>query len=78
MVHAVVAAIGRYRVDVQVSQATDHLEAIYLDHHNLGLAVIERLNNLQLDSSSKLDYLHMTQPRYIAYRETDSSRQGSE
>lgn len=78
VVQAVAAAIGPDRVGVRVSPAIDHLEATDSNPLNLGLAVIERLNKLQLDWGSKLTYLHVTQPRYTAYGQTESGRHGSE
>ncbi|RVW44101.1 12-oxophytodienoate reductase 3 [Vitis vinifera] len=78
VVQAVAAAIGPDRVGVRVSPAIDHLEARDSNPLNLGLAVIERLNKLQLDWGSKLTYLHVTQPRYTAYGQTESGRHGSE
>uniref|UniRef100_A0A5B6ZNZ6 Putative 12-oxophytodienoate reductase 3 n=1 Tax=Davidia involucrata TaxID=16924 RepID=A0A5B6ZNZ6_DAVIN len=78
VVGAVVAAIGADRVGVRISPAIDHLDASDSDPRSLGLAVIERLNKLQLDLGSKLTYLHVTQPRYTAYGQTESGRHGSE
>ncbi|GLT81151.1 hypothetical protein SLA2020_525540 [Shorea laevis] len=78
VVQAVVSAIGAERVGVRVSPAIDHLDATDSNPLTLGLAVIERLNKLQLQFSSKLTYLHITQPRYTAYGQTESGRPGSE
>lgn len=78
VVQAVVSAIGIDRVALRVSPAIDHLDAKDSNPRSLGLAVIERLNKLQLDSGSKLAYLHITQPRYTAYGQTESSRPRSE
>ncbi|XP_052183520.1 12-oxophytodienoate reductase 3 [Diospyros lotus] len=78
VVQAVVAAIGADRVGVRISPAIDHLDATDSDPLNLGLAVIERLNKLQHVLGSRLAYLHVTQPRYTAYGQTESGRQGSE
>uniref|UniRef100_A0A5B6ZJE6 Putative 12-oxophytodienoate reductase 3 n=1 Tax=Davidia involucrata TaxID=16924 RepID=A0A5B6ZJE6_DAVIN len=78
VVHAVVGAIGADRVGVRISPAIDHLDATDSDPLSLGLAVIERLNKLQLDLGSKLTYLHVTQPRYTAYGQTESGNHGSE
>ncbi|CDP03092.1 unnamed protein product [Coffea canephora] len=78
VVQAVVSAIGADRVGVRISPAIDHLDAMDSDPLSLGLAVIERLNELQLNSGSKLTYLHVTQPRYTAYGQTEAGRQGSE
>ncbi|KAH6779143.1 oxophytodienoate-reductase 3 [Perilla frutescens var. hirtella] len=77
VVQAVVSAIGADRVGVRISPAIDHLDAMDSDPLNLGLAVIERLNKLQLDCGSKLAYLHITQPRYTAYGQTESGRHGT-
>lgn len=78
VVKAVVAAIGAERVGVRISPAIDHLDAIDSDPLGLGLAVIERLNKFQVELGSKLTYLHVTQPRYTAYGQTESGRPGSE
>ncbi|KAF2287139.1 hypothetical protein GH714_038387 [Hevea brasiliensis] len=78
VIQAVVAAIGADRVGFRMSPAIDHLDAIDSDPLNLGLAVIERLNKLQLNLGSKLTYLHVTQPRYTAYGQTESGRHGTE
>ncbi|GKV17910.1 hypothetical protein SLEP1_g28363 [Rubroshorea leprosula] len=78
VVQAVVSAIGAERVGVRVSPAIDHLDATDSNPLTLGLAVIERLNKLQLQFGSKLTYLHITQPRYTAYGQTESGRPGSE
>lgn len=78
VVRAVVAAIGADRVAIRMSPAIDHLDATDSDPLNLGLAVIERLNKFQIDVGSKLTYLHVTQPRYTAYGQTESGRHGSE
>lgn len=78
VVQAVVSAIGAERVAVRISPAIDHLDAIDSDPHGLGLAVVERLNRLQQQVGSKLTYLHVTQPRYTAYGQTESGRPGSE
>ncbi|OWM74433.1 hypothetical protein CDL15_Pgr013337 [Punica granatum] len=78
VVKAVVQAIGADRVGVRMSPAIDHLDAMDSDPLHLGLAVIERLNKLQEESCSSLTYLHVTQPRYTAYGQTESSRQGNE
>ncbi|KAI6682036.1 hypothetical protein NL676_035917 [Syzygium grande] len=78
VVKAVAMAIGPDRVGVRISPAIDHLDAMDSDPPKLGLAVIERLNKLQLDLGSRLAYLHVTQPRYVAYGQTESGRLGSE
>ena len=78
MVQAVVKAIGAERVAVRISPAIDHLDAIDSDPLKLGLAVVDRLNKLQQESGSNLTYLHVTQPRYTAYGQTESGRPGSE
>ncbi|KAG8657115.1 12-oxophytodienoate reductase 3 [Manihot esculenta] len=78
VIQAVVAAIGADRVGFRMSPAIDHLDAMDSDPLNLGLAVIERLNKLQLNLGSKLTYLHVTQPRYTAYGQTESGRHGTE
>ncbi|KAI4376497.1 hypothetical protein MLD38_014253 [Melastoma candidum] len=78
IVRAVVMAIGVDRVGVRISPAIDHLDAMDSNPLNLGLAVVERLNTLQLELGSRLSYLHVTQPRYTAYGQTESGRLGSE
>nr|2HS8_A Chain A, 12-oxophytodienoate reductase 3 [Solanum lycopersicum]2HS8_B Chain B, 12-oxophytodienoate reductase 3 [Solanum lycopersicum] len=78
VVQAVVSAIGADRVGVRVSPAIDHLDAMDSNPLSLGLAVVERLNKIQLHSGSKLAYLHVTQPRYVAYGQTEAGRLGSE
>ncbi|KAH1057000.1 hypothetical protein J1N35_035065 [Gossypium stocksii] len=71
-------AVGADRIAVQISPTIDHLDATGFNSLNLGLAVIERLNELQLKLRSKLTYLHVTRPRYHAYGQTESGRHGSE
>ncbi|KAM7513047.1 hypothetical protein LguiB_011922 [Lonicera macranthoides] len=78
IVQAVAAAIGPDRVGIRISPAIDHLDAMDSNPRILGLAVVERLNKLQLNLGSKLTYLHVTQPRYTAYGQTESGRHGSE
>lgn len=78
MVEAVFAAIGADRVGVRISPAIDHLDALDSNPLGLGLAVIERLNKLQQKIAAKLAYLHVTQPRYTAYGQTESGRPGTE
>lgn len=78
VVQAVVSAIGADRVGVRISPAIDHLDAMDSNPRSLGLAVIDRLNKLQSDCGSRLAYLHITQPRYTAYGQTESGRPGSE
>ena len=72
------AAIGAERVGVRISPAIDHLDATESDPLGLGLAVIDRHNKLQVQLGSKLTYLHVTQPRYTAYGQTESGRPGTE
>ncbi|KAI9077159.1 hypothetical protein K1719_040865 [Acacia pycnantha] len=76
VVKAVVSAIGADRVAVRM--AIDHLDAMDSNPLSLGLAVVERLNRLQQEVGSKLTYLHVTQPRYTAYGQTESGRPGRE
>lgn len=78
VVQAVAGAIGADRVGVRISPAIDHLDAMDSDPRTLGLAVIERLNRLQFELGSKLSYLHVTQPRYTAYGQTEAGNHGSE
>ncbi|XP_062191661.1 12-oxophytodienoate reductase 7-like isoform X2 [Phragmites australis] len=74
---AVVSAIGADRVAVRVSPAIDHLDAYDSDPLRLGLAVVDRLNALQQEAGRRLAYLHVTQPRYTAYGQTESGQHGS-
>ncbi|KAF5748432.1 12-oxophytodienoate reductase [Tripterygium wilfordii] len=78
VVQAIAGSIGADRLGVRISPAIDHLDAMDSDPLSLGLAVIERLNILQKNLGSKLTYLHVTQPRYTAYGQTESGRHGSE
>ncbi|GMH04111.1 hypothetical protein Nepgr_005950 [Nepenthes gracilis] len=78
VVHAAVSAIGAERVALRISPAIDHLDASDSDPLALGLAVVEKLNKLQQDSGSRLTYLHVTQPRYVARGQTESHGQSSE
>lgn len=78
VVQAVATAIGADRLGVRISPAIDHLDATDSSPLSLGLAVVERLNKLQVDIRTKLAYLHVTQPRYVAYGQTESGKQGSE
>ncbi|CAO2202133.1 unnamed protein product [Urochloa humidicola] len=73
---AVVSAIGADRVAVRVSPAIDHLDAYDSNPMQLGLAVVDRLNALQQEAG-RLAYLHVTQPRYTAYGQTESGQHGS-
>lgn len=66
VVEAVVGATGAERVAVRISPAIDHIDATDSDPLELGLAVVERLNMLQVVLGSRLAYLHVTQPRFIA------------
>lgn len=77
VLQAVVSAIGTDRVGIRISPAIDHLDATDSDPQSLGLAVIHGINKLQLDSGSKLAYLHVTQPRYTVYGQTESGRHRS-
>lgn len=78
VVHAVATAIGADRVAVRISPAIDHLDASDSNPLALGVTVVKSLNKLQIDLNSQLTYLHVTQPRYVAYGQTESTRQGSE
>lgn len=69
---------GAERVAVRISPAIDHLDAYDSDPLALGLAVVEKINKLQQDVGENLAYLHVTQPRYTAYGQTESGRPGSE
>ncbi|RWV85248.1 hypothetical protein BHE74_00025406 [Ensete ventricosum] len=74
---AVTSAVGPERVAVRLSPAIDHLDAYDSDPLRLGLTVIQQLNALQRESGERLAYLHVTQPRYVAYGQTESGLQGS-
>ncbi|GJN03699.1 hypothetical protein PR202_ga21174 [Eleusine coracana subsp. coracana] len=73
---AVISAIGADRVAVRVSPAIDHLDAYDSDPMRLGMTVVDRINALQREAG-RLAYLHVTQPRYTAYGQTESGKQGS-
>ncbi|PKA47040.1 12-oxophytodienoate reductase 7 [Apostasia shenzhenica] len=77
VVRCVSSAVGPGRLGVRVSPAIDHLEAHDSDPLSLGLAVVDRLNALQLAAGEKLAYLHVTQPRYTAYGQAEAARHGS-
>ncbi|XP_072979659.1 12-oxophytodienoate reductase 7 [Typha angustifolia] len=77
LTRSVASAIGADRVAVRISPAIDHLDAYDSDPLRLGLAVIERLNAIQRAFGQQLAYLHITQPRYTAYGQTESGRHGS-
>lgn len=78
VVQSVATAIGPDRVGVRISPAIDHLDAMDSDPLDLGLTVINKLNDLQCSFGQKLTYLHVTQPRYTAYGQTESGQHGSE
>ncbi|KAH0970789.1 hypothetical protein GBA52_022945 [Prunus armeniaca] len=59
----------------EILQVVEHYRQAAL---NAIRAVIERLNKLQQDWGSKLTYLHVTQPRYAAYGQTESGKPGSD
>ncbi|MQM16051.1 hypothetical protein Taro_049004 [Colocasia esculenta] len=75
---AVVSAVGPGRVAVRVSPAIDHMDASDSDPLALGLAVVDCLNALQQEAGGRLAYLHVTQPRYTAYGQTETGRHGNE
>ncbi|KAL5182816.1 12-oxophytodienoate reductase 3 [Glycine soja] len=72
VVEAIVSAIGAERVGLRISPAIDFNDGFDSDPLGLGLAVIERLNNLQKQVSTKLAYLHVTQPRFTLLAQTGS------
>ncbi|KAJ3677101.1 hypothetical protein LUZ60_002825 [Juncus effusus] len=74
---AVASAVGPDRLGVRISPAIDHLDAYDSDPLSLGLAVIERLNAFQRSVGGQLAYLHITQPRYTAYGQTESGPLGN-
>ncbi|KAK1264248.1 12-oxophytodienoate reductase 7 [Acorus gramineus] len=75
---SVSSAIGPGRVGVRISPAIDHLDAHDSNPFDLGFAVVARLNELQRELTESLAYLHVTQPRYTAYGQTESGRAGDE
>uniref|UniRef100_A0A1D1Y0X8 12-oxophytodienoate reductase 7 n=1 Tax=Anthurium amnicola TaxID=1678845 RepID=A0A1D1Y0X8_9ARAE len=76
---AVASAVGAERLAVRISPAIDHMDASDSDPLALGLAVVEGLNALQRGGAgARLAYLHVTQPRYTAYGQTESGHHGSE
>ncbi|KAK1308063.1 12-oxophytodienoate reductase 7 [Acorus calamus] len=75
---AVSSAIGPGRVGVRVSPAIDHLDAHDSNPFDLGSSVIGRLNALHRELTESLAYLHVTQPRYHAFVQTESAKSGSE
>ncbi|KAI3416845.1 Cupin type-1 domain-containing protein [Psidium guajava] len=68
VVKVVVGEIGADRTGVKISPAIDFIDATDSDPLGLGLAVIERLNKFQAKLGSKLAYLHVTRPRFMAAR----------
>ncbi|KAK8597667.1 hypothetical protein V6N13_095067 [Hibiscus sabdariffa] len=78
VVQAVAEAIGADSVAIRLSPAIDHLDATDSNPLELGLAVTERLNKLQLQLGSKLAYLHVTQPRYHAHKRIEQGKHRSE
>ncbi|CAN8268423.1 unnamed protein product [Cochlearia groenlandica] len=78
VIQGVVSAIGASKVGVRISPAIDHLDATDSNPLSLGIAVVDLLNKLQDDNGTKLAYLHVTQPRYHAYGQTESGRQGND
>ncbi|XP_023517003.1 12-oxophytodienoate reductase 3-like [Cucurbita pepo subsp. pepo] len=78
VVQEVVSAIGSSRVGVRISPAIDHLDAMDSNPLKLGLHVVDQLNKLQQEVGGKLSYLHVTQPRYTAFGQTESGKLGSE
>lgn len=78
LVQSIATAIGPDRVGIRISPAIDHMDAMDSDPFNLGLTVIKKLNELQYNLGQKFAYLHVTQPRYTAYGQTESGVQGSE
>ncbi|KAF8023430.1 hypothetical protein BT93_F0820 [Corymbia citriodora subsp. variegata] len=58
--------VGANRIAVRISPVIDYNDATNSDPLGLGLAVIERLNKFQDELGSKLAYLHVTRPRFMA------------
>lgn len=78
VVHSVATTIGADRVAVRISPAIDHLDASDSNPLALGLALVQTLNKLQAELHSQLAYLHVTQPRYVAYGQTEGGGHVSE
>ncbi|KAJ0981136.1 hypothetical protein J5N97_009391 [Dioscorea zingiberensis] len=78
IIHSVASAIGPDRVGIRISPAIDHLDAYDSNPLALGLAAIDRLNMIQRELGQHLAYLHVTQPRYTAYGQTESGQHGNE
>ncbi|XP_057537561.1 12-oxophytodienoate reductase 3-like [Amaranthus tricolor] len=66
VVQAVIEVVGPDKVAVRISPAIDHFDALDSNPLQLGLAIVDGLNKLQLKLGSKLSYLHVTQPRFTA------------
>ncbi|KAF8023429.1 hypothetical protein BT93_F0819 [Corymbia citriodora subsp. variegata] len=66
IIKVVVGEIGTDRTGVRISPAIDYIDATDSDPLDLGLVVIERLNKFQDKLGSKLAYLHVTRPRFMA------------
>ncbi|XP_010049521.2 12-oxophytodienoate reductase 3 isoform X1 [Eucalyptus grandis] len=66
IIKVVVGEIGADRTGVRISPVVDYNDATDSDPLGLGLAIIERLNKFQDELGSKLAYLHVTRPRFMA------------
>ncbi|KAL9257375.1 12-oxophytodienoate reductase 3-like protein [Drosera capensis] len=71
VVEVAVSAIGPERFEVRISPAIELNDGIDSDPLGLGLAIINKLNKLQEIIGSKLAYLHVTQPRFLAQEGSD-------
>ncbi|TKY54424.1 12-oxophytodienoate reductase 3 [Spatholobus suberectus] len=55
----------------EIPEIVQHYRQAAINAIRAGLAVVERLNNFQKELGRKLTYLHVTQPRYTAYGQTE-------
>ncbi|XP_010533024.1 PREDICTED: 12-oxophytodienoate reductase 3-like [Tarenaya hassleriana] len=78
VVQAVVSVVGVDRVAVRISPVIDHNDASDSDPLALGLEIVDRFNKIQENNGSKLAYLHVTHPRYRAYRKNNSEKEDEE
>ncbi|GAB2267777.1 12-oxophytodienoate reductase 3 [Dionaea muscipula] len=66
VVTAIVSAIGPEKTALRISPIVDYLDAYDTQPVELGLAIIDKLNKIQKEVGSKLLYLHVIQPRFMA------------
>ncbi|KAI4380797.1 hypothetical protein MLD38_006945 [Melastoma candidum] len=67
ILRAVADEIELDRVGLRIQPATEFNDAIDPDPLNLGLAIIERVNKLQVEFGSSLTYLHLPRPWFTAH-----------